>query len=50
MLDIFKEFISFLLHKKKYYLIPLVVIMFLLGAILFTAPGSPLTPFIYAIF
>jgi hypothetical protein len=50
MLEIFKEFISFLLNKKKYYLIPLMIIMFLLGALLFVAPGSPVAPFIYAIF
>tara|TARA_B100001179_G_C18308261_1_gene282602 strand:+ start:110 stop:262 length:153 start_codon:yes stop_codon:yes gene_type:complete len=50
MFNIFKEFIVFLLTKKKYYLIPLIIIMFLLATIMVTGPGSPLAPFIYAVF
>ena len=50
MFEIFKEFIGFLLTKKKYYLIPIAIILFAFGVILVTSQGSILAPYIYAIF
>jgi hypothetical protein len=37
-------------HRKKLWLLPLLVIMLVVGALLIFAQGSPLAPFIYTIF
>jgi hypothetical protein len=50
MFDIFKELMSFLIQRKKFWLIPLVFILVLLGAVLVVGQGSTLSPFIYTIF
>ena len=45
----FREFIKFLLIRKKYWLVPIFLIIFLFGALLLSQ-GSVLTPFIYTMF
>ena len=50
MFNIIKEFFVFLLTKKKYYLIPIAVIMIIFGIILVTSQGSVFAPFIYTFF
>ena len=49
-LSIVKEFWDFLKVRKKSWLIPIVFILFALGAILMAAKGSALAPFIYSLF
>jgi hypothetical protein len=49
-LAIIREFWAFLMERKKWWLVPVVVFMLLLGAILVTAKGSALAPFIYSLF
>lgn len=36
--------------RRKYWLIPLILVMLLLGALLVLAKGSAVAPFIYTIF
>ncbi len=48
--SILKEFWSFLKVRKKWWLIPIVVVLLLLGVLLVLTEGSALAPFIYAIF
>lgn len=36
--------------RRKYWLLPLFLVMFLLGALLVLAKGSVVAPFIYTIF
>ena len=36
--------------RKKYWLAPLVLVLVLLGVVVVTASGSPLAPFVYALF
>lgn len=43
------EFLSFALHSKKYWLIPLVGILFLFGLLIFLS-GSSAAPFVYSLF
>ena len=43
------EFLGFLAHNKKWWLLPIVLILFLL-ALLFVLAGTPLAPFIYTMF
>lgn len=50
MIDFIKEFCGFLAHRKKYWLIPLVVILLLLSLLIILSQGTALAPFIYSIF
>ena len=45
-----RELWAFMRVRKKWWLIPIIVVMVLLGALLVFAQGSVLAPFIYAIF
>jgi hypothetical protein len=47
---IIKEFIQFLRERKKWWLMPIVLFLLLLGALLVFAKGSALAPFIYSLF
>ena len=49
-MEFLKEFLQFLRERKKYWLVPLLLVMILLGAVLVFAQGSPVLPFIYTIF
>ena len=44
------ELWDFLGQRKKWWLLPIVVVMLLVGALLVFAQGSALAPFIYTIF
>lgn len=50
MWRVFQEFLLFLRQEKKWWLIPFVVVLLLLGLFLALAPTSPLAPFIYSLF
>lgn len=50
MWQVFKEFVLFLREEKKWWLVPFVLILLLLGMLLVVAPTSPLAPFIYSLF
>ena len=45
-----KEFLTFLVTRKKYWLLPAIIVLFLLGALIVLTSGSALAPFIYTIF
>jgi hypothetical protein len=49
-LAIARELIRFLAIRKRYWLIPLVCALVLLGLLLVFAQASPVAPFIYTIF
>lgn len=44
------EFLRFLKARKKYWLIPVLLMLFLFGALIVLAQGSAIAPFIYTIF
>ena len=50
MLSVLSELWLFLRARKKYWLIPLVVSLFVLGLLLVAAKGSAVAPFIYTLF
>ena len=50
MWEIFKEFLLFLRQEKKWWLMPLVILLLALGAFLAFSSASPLAPFLYPIF
>ncbi len=45
-----KEFWVFLKVRKKFWLLPILLMMALLGALLILAQGSAVAPFIYTLF
>lgn len=44
------EFVQFLLREKRWWLIPLVIVLLLLGLLLVFAQSSALAPFFYPLF
>jgi len=49
-MDILKEFIKFLLVRKKYWMYPIMIILTLFGVLIVLSQGSAIAPFIYTIF
>jgi len=49
-LEILIEFGRFLRDRKKYWLMPIAIVLVLLSALLIFAQGSSLAPFIYTLF
>tara|TARA_B110000238_G_scaffold174527_1_gene194331 strand:- start:4724 stop:4873 length:150 start_codon:yes stop_codon:yes gene_type:complete len=45
-----KEFWDFVIVRKKYWLIPVLLTLALLGGLIILAEGSAIAPFIYTIF
>ena len=45
-----RELWLFLRERKKWWLLPILVVMLLVGSLLVFAQGSALAPFIYTIF
>ncbi len=50
MLMFMKEFWAFLRTRKKYWLLPILIVMLIFGALLVLAQGSAVAPFIYTLF
>jgi hypothetical protein len=44
------ELFSFLTKRKRWWLLPIVLILFLIGALIVVAQSSSLAPFIYTMF
>jgi len=49
-LSILSELWSFLKIRKKWWLMPIIIFLVLLGGLIILTQGSALAPFIYAIF
>ena len=45
-----KELWAFLRARKKFWLLPVIVVMALLGVLIVLAQGSAVAPFIYTLF
>jgi drug/metabolite transporter superfamily protein YnfA len=50
LISLLHEFWLFLRQNKKLWLLPIVIVMLMLGALLVFAQGSALAPFIYTLF
>lgn len=48
--SIIAEFWEFLKVRKKFWLLPIVVVLVLLGALIVLTQGSAVAPFIYTLF
>jgi hypothetical protein len=45
-----KELWGFLRVRKKYWLLPIIIVMLLLGVLIVLSSGSAIAPFIYTLF
>ena len=50
MLSFLQEFWMFLRVRKKYWLVPVFIVMMLFGGLIVLTHGSAIAPFIYTIF
>ena len=50
MIDFLKEFLEFLNERKKYWLLPIIIVLALFGFLIVLSQGSAVAPFIYTIF
>jgi hypothetical protein len=49
-MSLLSELWAFMRERKKWWLLPIIVVMVTVGALLVFAQGSALAPFIYTIF
>ena len=49
-MDFFKEFWLFLRVRKKYWLLPILIMALLLGGLILLTESTALAPFIYTLF
>jgi len=49
-MEFIKDLWGFLKERKKFWLVPLILILLLFGLLIVAASGSALAPFIYSIF
>ena len=50
MLSFIREMWGFLRKRKKFWLLPVLLVMALLGVLIVMAQGSAIAPFIYTLF
>ncbi len=50
MLELWRDLWAFMRERKKFWLMPIIVVLVLLGALLIFAQTSALAPFIYTLF
>ncbi len=50
MIDFLKELWAFMKARKKFWLLPIILVLLLLGGLLILAQGSAVAPFIYTLF
>ncbi len=49
-ISIIKEFLAFLRANKKWWLLPILIVLLVFGAFIIFIEGSAIAPFIYTIF
>lgn len=50
MLEFVREVFSYMAARKKFWLLPILLAMLVLGGLLVLAQGSAIAPFIYTLF
>ena len=45
--SLFKEFFLFIKEEKKWWLVPLIAVLLIVGALVVFAGSSPMAPFLY---
>ena len=50
MFDAIKDLWFFMRERKKYWILPIIVVLLLVGALIVLTQGSVVAPFIYTLF
>jgi hypothetical protein len=50
MIEFFKEFWDFFKVRKKYWLLPILIVLVIFGSLIVLSQGTAVAPFIYTIF
>ena len=50
MIEFLKEFWDFVKFRKKYWLLPILIVLVLFGGLIVLSQGTAVAPFIYTIF
>lgn len=50
MIDFIKELWSFIKARKKFWLLPIIIVLLLLGGLIVFVQGSVVAPFMYTLF
>ena len=48
--DLIVELWAFMKERKKYWMLPIIIVLMLFGSLLIFAQGSAVAPFIYTLF
>jgi len=48
--DFLKDMVAFFMQRKKYWLLPIVLVLLGFGALIVLTSGSAIAPFIYTLF
>ncbi|WP_168732491.1 DUF5989 family protein [Desulfovibrio desulfuricans] len=49
-MDFLKDMLQFFMQRKKFWLLPLVIVLLLFGVLVVMTSGSAIAPFIYSVF
>lgn len=49
-MDFFKDLVGFLLKRKKFWLLPAILLLLLFGGLIVLTSGTAIAPFIYTLF
>ena len=50
MIEFFVELWAFMRERKKFWLLPIIVMLLLLGSLIVLTQGSAVAPFVYTLF
>jgi hypothetical protein len=50
MIDLLKDLLGFLKVRKKFWMLPIILVLLLFGALIVLTSGSAIAPFIYTLF
>jgi uncharacterized protein DUF5989 len=50
MISFIKEFFLFIRQRKKYWMIPILIMMVIFGSLIVLTKGSAVAPFVYTLF
>ena len=48
-MEFLKEFTRFIMHRKKFWLLPIIIVLIFFGGLIVLTQGSAVAPFIYTI-
>lgn len=50
MIELLKDLWGFMRERKKFWLLPIIIILLLLGVLIVLTQGTAISPFIYTLF